>query len=81
MLTRYFRTLLAGGLSAAAVAAPAVSLDAQGEKISDPTSVVMIVNRDSNDIGEAHQLAVSRDLKTIYVADSLLAHVLKIEAD
>ena len=38
-------------------------------------------NRDSNDIGEAHQLAVSRDLKTIYVADSLLAHVLKIEAD
>ena len=38
-------------------------------------------NPDSNDIGEAHQLAVSRDLKTIYVADSLLAHVLKIEAN
>ena len=31
-------------------AAAAVSLEAQGVKISDPTSVVMIVNRDSNDI-------------------------------
>jgi len=38
-------------------------------------------NPDSNDIGEAHQLAVSKDLKTIYVADSLLAHVLKIESN
>ena len=38
-------------------------------------------NPDSNDIGEAHQLAVSKDLKTIYVADSLLAHVLKIETN
>jgi len=38
-------------------------------------------NADSNDIGEAHQLAVSKDLKTIYVADSLLAHVLKIESN
>jgi hypothetical protein len=38
-------------------------------------------NPDSNDIGEAHQLAVSKDLRTIYVADSVLAHVLKIEAN
>ena len=38
-------------------------------------------NPDSNDIGEAHQLAVSRDLKTVYVADSVLAHVLKIESN
>jgi hypothetical protein len=36
-------------------------------------------NADSNDIGEAHQLAVSKDLKTVYVADSINAHVLKIE--
>ena len=33
----------------------------------------------SNDIGEAHQLAVSKDLKTVYVADSVLARVVKIE--
>jgi DNA-binding beta-propeller fold protein YncE len=38
-------------------------------------------NADSNDIGEAHQLAVSRDLRTIYVADSLLAKVVKIESN
>ena len=36
---------------------------------------------DSNDIGEAHQLAVSKDLKTVYVADSINARVLKIERD
>src|SRR5262245_40649954 len=36
---------------------------------------------DSNDIGEAHQLTVSTDLKTVYVADSLNAQVLKIERD
>ena len=38
-------------------------------------------NADSNDIGEAHQLAVSRDLRTVYVADSIYAHVLKLERD
>jgi hypothetical protein len=38
-------------------------------------------NPDSNDIGEAHQLAVSKDLKTVYVADSINAHVLKIESN
>ena len=36
-------------------------------------------NTDSNDIGEAHYLAVSPDEKTIYVADTVLAHVLKLE--
>jgi len=36
---------------------------------------------DSNDIGEAHYLAVSKDLKTVYVADSLNARVLKIERE
>ena len=36
-------------------------------------------NPDSNDIGEGHFLAVSDDQKTIWVADSVNAHVLKIE--
>ena len=36
---------------------------------------------DSNDFGEAHQLAVSKDLKTIYVADSVNARVVKMERD
>jgi hypothetical protein len=36
-------------------------------------------NPDSNDIGEGHYLAVSNDEKTIFVADTVLAHVLKLE--
>jgi len=44
------RSILAGALIAAAMAAAAVGLEAQGVKITDPRSVVMIVNRDSNDI-------------------------------
>jgi hypothetical protein len=36
-------------------------------------------NTDSNDVGEGHYLAVSRDEKTIFVADTVLAHVLKLE--
>ena len=38
-------------------------------------------NPNSNDIGEAHYLTVSRDLRTIYVADSVLARVHKIVRD
>ena len=46
------RTVLIGGaLTVAAVAAVVTTLQAQDIKISDPRSVVMIVNRDSNDIG------------------------------
>jgi YVTN family beta-propeller protein len=45
------RRLIAGlGGIIAGVAALAAGLHAQGVKISDPASVVMIVNRDSNDI-------------------------------
>jgi sugar lactone lactonase YvrE len=36
-------------------------------------------NPDSNDIGEAHYLAVTPDLKTIYVADTVSNHILKLE--
>src|SRR5689334_24008732 len=50
MLNCYLRISVAGTVLAAACAIAAVSLQAQGVKISDPTSVVMIVNRDSNDI-------------------------------
>ena len=45
------RTILIGGaLTVATVAAVVTTLQAQDVKISDPRSVVMIVNRDSNDI-------------------------------
>ena len=36
-------------------------------------------NTDSNDVGEGHYMAVSPDQKTIYIADTVLAHVLKLE--
>ena len=45
------RTVLIGGaFTVAALAAVVTTLQAQDVKISDPRSVVMIVNRDSNDI-------------------------------
>jgi YVTN family beta-propeller protein len=44
------RNTVAGFVAAATLATMAVGLEAQGVKIADPTSVVMIVNRDSNDI-------------------------------
>jgi YVTN family beta-propeller protein len=43
--------IVAGALAVAALAPLVAVLQAQGVKISDPRSVVMIVNRDSNDIG------------------------------
>jgi DNA-binding beta-propeller fold protein YncE len=36
-------------------------------------------NPDSNEIGEAHYLTVTPDLKTIYVADTVSNHILKLE--
>src|SRR6187397_1189985 len=44
------RILIGTCIAAAVAAAAATGLEAQGVKITDPTSVVMIVNRDSNDI-------------------------------
>jgi YVTN family beta-propeller protein len=51
MFTVRRTVLLGAALTAAGMAIVAATLQAQGVKISDPRSVVMIVNRDSNDIG------------------------------
>ena len=48
---RTVRALLFGTLVAAGLAALGVALEAQDVKVTDPRSVLMIVNRDSNDIG------------------------------
>jgi YVTN family beta-propeller protein len=51
-MSRSIGVLVAGGaLVAAGVAALAGGLQAQDVKVTDPTSVLLIVNRDSNDIG------------------------------
>lgn len=39
------------------------------------------LNPDSNDMGEGHYLAVTPDQKTIYVADTISNHVLKLVAN
>ena len=51
MLNTARRLILGSLVAAAGAAAAGATVDAQGVKITDPTSVVMIVNRDSNDIG------------------------------
>jgi len=43
-------TLSAGLIAALCAASPGSTTEAQGVKISDPTSVLLIVNRDSNDL-------------------------------
>ena len=45
------RTMFIGATLAGMVSALAVVVQAQDVKVTDPTSVLMIVNRDSNDIG------------------------------
>jgi len=45
------RTMFIGAMFAAMVSALAVVVQAQDVKVTDPRSVLMIVNRDSNDIG------------------------------
>src|SRR4030095_6878316 len=51
-MNHVFRRLLAGGCIAAATALVGTVVQAQAPavKVTDPTSVVMIVNRDSNEI-------------------------------
>jgi len=51
-MSHVFRRLLAGASAAAAAALVSTAVDAQAPavKITDPTSVVMIVNRDSNEV-------------------------------
>jgi YVTN family beta-propeller protein len=48
---RTARLLLLGTLAAAGLASLGAVLDAQDVKVTDPRTVLMIVNRDSNDIG------------------------------
>jgi YVTN family beta-propeller protein len=51
MLKSRHTVALCGAIAVAALVAAAVSLQAQDVKVTDPRSVLMIVNRDSNDIG------------------------------
>jgi DNA-binding beta-propeller fold protein YncE len=80
MSTRYLRTLVAGSLWAAAFAAAAITLDAQGIKISDPTSVVMIVNRDSNDIAFM-DIKTKKMVGSVFLGNNVNPHMVMMSPD
>src|SRR5678815_4928677 len=74
------RNTVAGFVAAATLATMAVGLEAQGVKISDPTSVVMIVNRDSNDIAfmdiKTHKLVGS-----VFLGNNVNPHMVMMSPD
>jgi YVTN family beta-propeller protein len=80
MLNRYLRITVAGTAVAAACATAAVALDAQGVKISDPTSVVMIVNRDSNDIAFM-DIKTKKMVGSVFLGNNVNPHMVMMSPD
>ncbi len=80
MLNRYLRSTVVGTVVAAACAAAAVSLEAQGVKISDPTSVVMIVNRDSNDIAFM-DIKTKQMVGKVFLGNNVNPHMVMMSPD
>ncbi len=77
------RRLLVGGLVALAGGAMAtVGLGAQapGVKITDPTSVVMIVNRDSNDIGFM-DIKTEKMIGRVFLGNNVNPHMVMMSPD
>ncbi|HLG60212.1 MAG TPA: cytochrome D1 domain-containing protein [Vicinamibacterales bacterium] len=74
------RNIIPGVLAAAAVAALAVGLEAQGVKISDPTSVVMIVNRDSNDISFM-DIKSRKMVGSVFLGNNVNPHMVMMSPD
>ncbi len=75
---RSLRHVLAAG--AAALAAVAAGLDAQGVKITDPTSVVMIVNRDSNDIAFM-DIKTRKLVGSVFLGNNVNPHMVMMSPD
>jgi len=80
MLNRYLRITVAGTIVAAACAGAAVSLEAQGVKIADPTSVVMIVNRDSNDIAFM-DIKTKKMVGSVFLGNNVNPHMVMMSPD
>lgn len=74
------RVTVAGVVLAAALAALAVGLQAQGVKISDPTSVVMIVNRDSNDIAFM-DIKTHKMVGSVFLGNNVNPHMVMMSPD
>ena len=74
------RRVFAGLVIAAGLAALAAGLEAQGVKISDPASVVMIVNRDSNDIGFM-DIKTRKMLGNVFLGNNVNPHMVMMSPD
>jgi len=74
------RRIVFGTVIAAALAAAGNSLQAQGVKISDPTSVVMIVNRDSNDIGFM-DIKTNKMIGNVFLGNNVNPHMAMMSHD
>ncbi|MGH9255170.1 MAG: cytochrome D1 domain-containing protein [Vicinamibacterales bacterium] len=75
------RRVIAGlVLIIAGLAAVAAGLHAQGVKISDPASVVMIVNRDSNDIGFM-DIKTRKMVGNVFLGNNVNPHMVMMSPD
>jgi YVTN family beta-propeller protein len=74
------RRTVAGIVVASSCAALAVGLQAQGVKISDPTSVVMIVNRDSNDIAFM-DIKTKKLIGSVFLGNNVNPHMVMMSPD
>ena len=77
------RRILCGGVVAVlggAVAAVSVGAQAPGVKITDPTSVVMIVNRDSNDIAFM-DIKTNKMVGKVFLGNNVNPHMVMMSPD
>ena len=74
------RILIGTCIAAGAAAAAATGLEAQGVKITDPTSVVMIVNRDSNDIGFM-DIKTKKMIGNVFLGNNVNPHMVMMSPD
>jgi YVTN family beta-propeller protein len=77
------RRLLVGGLVALAggtIATVGLGAQAPGVKITDPTSVVMIVNRDSNDIGFM-DIKTEKMIGRVFLGNNVNPHMVMMSPD
>lgn len=72
--------IVVGAVLAAALAAVAAGLEAQGVKITDPTSVVMIVNRDSNDIAFM-DIKTKKMVGSVFLGNNVNPHMVMMSPD
>ena len=74
------RILIGTCIAAGAAAAAVTGLEAQGVKITDPTSVVMIVNRDSNDIAFM-DIATKKMIGNVFLGNNVNPHMVMMSPD